>query len=147
MKYTSKFTIVFCSLIGIVISDVAPLTAASEKFYAVGTSEPTVKYLEKPSSPVPRELRRVAVEVHFDLVPTKMRFSMPCYPCMVTENDIHYSNGWTETYDPKASSSCEILWDQEAKYARMWVESQNPARIVVRVRAAKIGRASCRERV
>ncbi len=136
MKYTSKFTIVFCSLIGIVISVVAPLTAASEKFYAVGTSEPTVKYLEKPSSPVPRELRRVAVEVHFDLVPTKMRFSMPCYPCMVTENDIHYSNGWTETYDPKASSSCEILWDQEAKYACMWVESQNPARIVVRVRAA-----------
>jgi len=127
---------VFCSFIGIVISVVAPLTAASEEFYAVGTSEPTVKYLEKPSSPVPRELRRVAVEVHFDLVPTKMRFSMPCYPCMVTENDIHYSNGWTETYDPKASSSCEVLWDRQSRYARMWIESQNPARIVVCVRAA-----------
>jgi hypothetical protein len=55
---------------------------------------------------------------------------------MVTENDIHYSNGWTETYDPKASSSCEVLWDRESRYARMWIESQNPARIVVRVRAA-----------
>jgi hypothetical protein len=61
---------------------------------------------------------------------------MPCYPCQVTENGIHYSNGWTETYDPKASSSCEVLWDNEARYARMWIESQNPARIIVRWRAA-----------
>lgn len=110
------------------------LDAASGKFYAAGTSEPIVKYLQKPSSPVPRELRKVAVEVHFDLVPTMMRFSMPCYPCMVTENDIHFSNGWTETYDPKASSSCEVLWDNEARHTRMWIESQNPARIVVRWR-------------
>jgi hypothetical protein len=95
-----------------------------------------VKYMEEPSSEVPRELSRVVVEVYFDLVPTMMRFSMPCYPCMVTENNIHFSNGWTETYDPKASSSCEILWDKEARYSRMWIESQNPARIVVRWRAA-----------
>lgn len=109
---------------------------ASQGFYAVGPDRPVVQYLSEPSSAVPRELRRVAVEVHFDLVPTMMRFSMPCYPCMVTENGIHYSNGWTETYDPKASSSCEVLWDKEARYARMWIESQHPARIVVRVRAA-----------
>lgn len=44
--------------------------------------------------------------------------------------------GWTETYDPKASSSCEVLWDKEAKYARMWIESQNPVRIVARFRTA-----------
>jgi hypothetical protein len=125
-----------CSLVLIVICSFAALGTASEKFYAVGTNEPEVKYLEEPSSEVPRELQRVAVEVHFDLVPTMMRFSMPCYPCIVTENNIHYSNGWTETYDPKASSSCEVLWDKEARYARMWIESQNPARIVVRVRAA-----------
>ena len=136
MKYRSRFTIVFCSLALIFICSSASLSVASEKFYAVGTSEPIVKYLEEPSSPVPRQLRKVAVEVHFDLVPTMMRFSMPCYPCMVTENDIHYSNGWTETYDPKASSSCEVLWDRQSRYARMWIESQNPARIVVRVRAA-----------
>jgi len=110
--------------------------STTKGFYAVGPDKPIVKYLEKPSSPVPRELKRVAVEVFFDLNPTMMRFSMPCYPCQVTENNIHYSNGWTETYDPKASSSCEVLWDREARYARMWIESQNPARIVVRVRAA-----------
>jgi len=136
MKYKSRFTIVFCSLALIFICSSASLSVASEKFYAAGTSEPVVKYLEEPSWPVPRQLRKVAVEVNFDLVPTKMRFSMPCYPCMVTENDIHYSNGWTETYDPKASSSCEVLWDRQSRYARMWIASQNPARIVVRVRAA-----------
>jgi hypothetical protein len=136
MKNRNLFTIVLCSLVLTFICSFATLGAASAKFYAVGTSEPVVKYLEKTGSAVPRELRRVAVEVHFDLVPTMMRFSMPCYPCLVTENNIHYSNGWTETYDPKASSSCEVLWDKEARYARMWIESQNPARIVVRVRAA-----------
>lgn len=136
MGYRSRFTIVFCSLALIFICSFATPGAASQKFYAVGTSEPIVKYLQESGSPVPRQLRRVAVEVHFDLVPTMMRFSMPCYPCMVTEDGIHFSNGWTETYDPKASSSCEILWDKEARYARMWIESQNPARIVVRWRAA-----------
>jgi hypothetical protein len=135
MKNRNLLTIT-CSLVLIFVCSFAALGSASEKFYAVGTSEPVVKYLEKPSSEVPRELQRVAVEVHFDLVPTMMRFSMPCYPCMVTENNIHYSNGWTETYDPKASSSCEVLWDREARYARMWIESQNPSRIIVRVRAA-----------
>lgn len=110
--------------------------SGNETFSAVGPNEPIVKYLDSISSPVPDELERVAVEVFFDLTTVIMRFSMPCYPCMVTENNIHYSNGWTETYDPKASSSCEILWDKEARYARMWVESQTPARIVVRVRAA-----------
>jgi hypothetical protein len=108
----------------------------AEKFYAVGPDQPVVDYLDKPGWPVPRELKKVAVEVHFDLVPTKMRFSLPCYPSMVTENNIHFSNGWTETYDPKASSSCEILWDRDVRYARMWIESQNAARIIVRFRAA-----------
>jgi hypothetical protein len=103
----------------------------AEKFYAVGPDQPVVDYLDKPGWPVPRELKKVAVEVHFDLVPTKMRFSLPCYPSMVTENNIHFSNGWTETYDPKASSSCEILWDRDVRYARMWIESQNAARIIL----------------
>jgi hypothetical protein len=112
------------------------LLEPAETFHAVGVTEPIVEYLPEPGFAVPREVSRIAVEVYFDLVPTKMRFSMPCYPCMVTENNIHYSSGWTETYDPAASSSCEVLWDDEARYARMWIESQNPARIVVRVRAA-----------
>jgi hypothetical protein len=113
---------------------VAP--AADGEFRAVGFTEPVVSEYLEASSPVPRQLRKVAVEVRFDLTPTFLRFSLPCYPAMVTENDIHFSNGWTETYDPKASSSCEILWDRDSRYARMWIESQNPARIVVRVRAA-----------
>jgi len=113
-----------------------PLLETAKFFHAEGVTEPVVKYLTEPGFAVPREVSRIAVQVHFDMVPIKMRFSMPCYPCMVTENNIHYSNGWTETYDPEASSSCEVLWDDEARYARMWIESQNPARIVVRVRAA-----------
>ena len=115
---------------------IAESVEAADRFHAVGPSEPIVEYLDDLSSEVPRELRRVAVEVHFERVPTMMRFSMPCYPCMVAENGIHYSNGWTETYDPKASSSCEVLWDRQARYARMWIKSQTPARIVVRARAA-----------
>ena len=112
------------------------LLQPADSFHAEGVDEPVVKYLDEPGFAVPGEVSRIAVQVHFDLTPTKMRFSMPCYPCMVTENNIHYSSGWTETYDPAASSSCEVLWDDEARYARMWIESQNPARIVVRVRAA-----------
>jgi len=134
MNETSLLKKICCSLL--FVFSFTTLGAASGKFYAVGPSEPVVKYLDEVTSPVPREVRRVAVEVFFDLIPTTMRFSMPCYPCMVTENGIHFSNGWTETYDPKASSSCEILWDNEARTARMWIESQNPARIVVRWRAA-----------
>jgi hypothetical protein len=95
-----------------------------------------VEYLNRTADQVPDELENLAVEVHFDRHPTLMRFCLPCYPSQVTENNIHYSNGWTETYDPKASSSCEVLWDRDARYARMWIESQNDARIVVRVRAA-----------
>jgi hypothetical protein len=109
---------------------------AESGFRAIGPDSPVVEYLENPSHELPDELERVAVEVFFDRQPTRMCFSMPCYPSQVTENNIHYSNGWTETYDPKASSSCEILWDREARTARMWIESQTPARIVVRFRAA-----------
>ena len=116
--------------------DNSTLLEPADAFHAVGVSESIVEYLPELSSAVPGEVSKVAVEVLFDLVPTRMRFSMPCYPCMVTENNIHYSNGWTETYDPKASSSCEILWDDEARTSRMWIESQTPARIVVRWRAA-----------
>ena len=107
----------------------------SDSFYATGVTEPIVQYMD-PGFKVPREVSEIACEVYFDLVPTKMRFSLPCYPCLVTENNIHYSSGWTETYDPRASSSCEILWDKQARTARMWIESQNPARIIVRFRAA-----------
>jgi hypothetical protein len=38
--------------------------------------------------------------VTFDLLPTGMIFDLPALPCLVSENGIHYYNGWTETYDP-----------------------------------------------
>lgn len=69
---------------------------------------------------------------------------MPSFPCLVSENyntgnDISYYNGWTETYDPEAGAgSCEPLMDWENEYSRMWIESQNEARIIVRWRAALV---------
>lgn len=138
MQYKEKLLIAasLCLILELTGTVFQAESNAQEGFFAVGPTKPVIEYIQESSSPVPDELRRIAVEVHFELVPTMMRFSMPCYPCMVTENNIHYSNGWTETYDPKASGSCEVLWDSEARYARMWIESQNPARIIVRVRAA-----------
>ncbi len=136
MKNISLPEILTISFFKLLILTVSGQENVSNKFHAIGPDKPIVQYLDKSHKPVPDELERVAVEVFFESTEAMMRFSMPCYPCLVSENNIHYSNGWTETYDPKASSSCEILWDKEAKYARMWIESQNPARIVVRVRAA-----------
>jgi hypothetical protein len=102
-----------------------------ERFYAKG-----------PSSPVKmKPHQQGVVEVQFDLLPTSMCFNAPAYPCMVTENDIQYCNGFAETYDPRQSpndpmASFETSFDDFNKYSRMWIESQNDARIVVRVRGA-----------
>lgn len=83
------------------------------------------------------------VEVHFDMLPTSMRFNAPAYPCLVTENDILYSNGFAETYDPRLDpdaleTSFEPAFDDFNQYARMWIESQHDARIIVRVRGALV---------
>ena len=85
----------------------------------------------------------IVVEVYFDLLPTSMRFNAPAYPCMVMENDIQYCNGFRETYDPRLDpkakeTSFETAFDDFNEYSRMWVESQNDARIVVRVRGALV---------
>jgi hypothetical protein len=86
----------------------------------------------------PKRMRGEVV-VTFDQLPTKMSFNLPSFPCMVTENDISYYNGWTETYDEAAGEgSCEPLMDFENVYSRMWIENQNDARIVVRWRAALV---------
>ncbi len=83
--------------------------------------------------------KRGEVVVTFDLLPTRMSFDLPSFPCLVTENNISYYNGWTETYDEAAGEgSCEPLMDRENVYSRMWIESQNDARIVVRWRAALV---------
>ena len=99
-----------------------------------------------PSKPVKMGFRDKAVEVFFDLVPTSMRFILSAFPCMVTENGIVYSNLWAETYDPRnwraegGLASFEPLMDRNCRYARMWVERQSDARIVVRVRGALCNR-------
>ncbi|MSR55779.1 MAG: hypothetical protein EXS09_21255 [Gemmataceae bacterium] len=106
---------------------------AQERFHAKG-----------PSSEVKMEsYQQGVVQVHFDLLPTSMRFNAPAYPCMVTENDIQYSNGFAETYDPRLDqnvkeTSFEPGFDDFNEYSRMWIESQNDARIVVRVRGALV---------
>jgi hypothetical protein len=95
-----------------------------------------------PREPVRMDWREKAVEVHFDLVPTSLRFVLSSFPCMVTENGIVYSNFWAETYDPRdwraegGLASFEPLMDRKCRYARMWVERESDARIVVRVRGA-----------
>jgi len=101
-------------------------------------------YAKGPSSPVKmKPHQQGVVEVQFDLLPTSIRFNAPAYPCMVTENDIQYCNGFAETYDPIQSpdnpmASFETAFDDFNKYCRMWIESQNDARIVVRVRGALV---------
>jgi hypothetical protein len=126
------------TLLTILVASLLSLTAytrleAQESFHASG--------LTSPARMEPHQ--QGVVEVHFDLLPTSMRFNAPAYPCMVTENDIQYSNGFAETYDPRRDPnakepSFEPGFDDLNEYARMWVESQNDARIVVRVRGAMV---------
>ncbi|MGB5892642.1 MAG: hypothetical protein WBG58_00580 [Ignavibacteriaceae bacterium] len=90
-----------------------------------------------PSQPVKLEGSATAVEVFFDLLPTSLRFILPSFPSMVTENGIVYSNFWAETYEPRiGGGSFEPLFDFQNRYARMWIEHHSDARIVVRVRGA-----------
>jgi hypothetical protein len=81
--------------------------------------------------------KKPSVVVSFDLLPTAMEFYLPSFACQVTENGVKHSNWWAETYDLRVSGgSFETLMDRKNEYARMWIESQNEARIVVRVRGA-----------
>jgi hypothetical protein len=83
-----------------------------------------------------------AVRVTFDLQPTSMSFDLPWHFCSVAENGLKCAYFAAETYDPRhsdgsgANASFEAGMDKEARYARVWIEQQSPARIVVRVRYA-----------
>lgn len=100
---------------------------AQSEFSATGPIEPVKLPPQK----------KGAVKVTFDLVPTRMEFDLPSFPCMVTENNIKYSNFWAETYEPRiGGGSFEPLFDRQNRYAKMWIERQSDARIVVRVRGA-----------
>ncbi len=102
-------------------------------FKAVGQTQPV---LMKPH-------QQAVVTVSFNKLPTSLRFNAPSYVCMVSENDIQYCNGFAETYDPRqlpnaVETSFEPAFDDDNKYARIWIESQNAARIVVRCRGALV---------
>jgi hypothetical protein len=80
--------------------------------------------------------------VTFDTIPTRMSFDLPGHIKMISENGIPYTNGATETYIPAEGhhegASYESWNDHQNKYARMWIESRNDARIVVRHRCALV---------
>jgi hypothetical protein len=60
-----------------------------------------------------------AVEVFFENQPTSLRFNMPAYPCMVTENNIQYVTFGCETYDPRVGrKSFEPQQDLDNTYNR-----------------------------
>ncbi len=113
-----------------VVFEMAAQTIHPTEFKAVGNFDPDHKA---------ERGRRGEIIVTFDQLPTQMNFCLPSFPCLVTENGIHYYNGWTETYDEAAGEgSCEPLMDWPNTYSRMWIESQNDARIVVAWRAALV---------
>ena len=128
----------FCFVVLCLMVSLSAVLAGSEsgskakEFKAIGPTEPV-----KMEAAEFGERKKASVEVYFDLLPTSMRFYLPSFPCMVTENNIQYSNFWAETYEPRiGGGSFETLQDRSNRYARMWIQSQNDARIIVRVRGA-----------
>lgn len=83
-----------------------------------------------------------AVKVSFDLHPHTMSFDLPWHFCSVAENGLKFAHFAAETYDPRkwdgkgADASFEAGMDREGRYARVWIEHQSAARIVVRVQYA-----------
>ncbi len=99
----------------------------SRRFEAIG-----------PYTPVKMEAGSV-VEVRFDMLPTKIDFILPAFPTLISENGIGYCNNYAETYDHETGGhfkSFELIQDKENRYARMWIDTQCEARIVVRTMGA-----------
>jgi len=107
--------------------------AHAQKFQAIGNTDPN-------HQPPPHKQGEVVVT--FDTMPTKVSFDLPGHIKLITENGIPYTNGATETYITSEGfhegASYESWNDKENMYSRMWIESQNDARIVVRHRCALI---------
>lgn len=117
-------------------------TGPQAPFAATGRTSP---YQAPPPEPVSFPAEEAAVDVTFDRLPTKMRFVMCSFPSIMTESDMHYNSGYLETYDPERVPDDpelfpEVSWeacaDHNVQYNRMWIESQNEARILVKVIAA-----------
>ena len=100
----------------------APVT----RFEAVGLTEPQKL---KPGT--------TAVTVTFENVPYRMIFRPPWLTGFVAEKNIICAPGYAETADAKnCDGPAEVQQDKANRYARMWIEKQSAARIVVRTRAA-----------
>jgi len=116
-------------------------TGSQPPFAATGRTSP---YQAPPPEPTSFPAEEASVDVTFDRLPTKMRFVMASFPSIVSENDMHYNSGYLETYDPEravplsldGNISWEACADHDVQYNRMWIESQNDARILVKVIAA-----------
>ena len=109
------------------------LPARGAEFEADGNTDP-----DHQAPPNKQEV----VVVTFDALPTRMSFDLPGHIRMISENGIPYINGATETYIPSEGfhegASYESWNDEKNQYSRMWIESGNAARIVVRHRCALV---------
>ncbi len=59
-------------------------------------------------------------------------------PCWVTENNIWYTNEWTETWGGDVSSCAEPLMDRECRHSHARIIENTPARVVVHWRYALV---------
>ena len=101
--------------------------AHAQRFQAVGNTNPTLR---------PPPDAKGWVIVTFEGTRAHMSFDLPGHIKLITENGIPYTNGATETYITEEGfhegASYESWNDKDNRYSRMWIESQNEARIVVR---------------
>ncbi len=116
--------------------DIWSFTTSS--FSATGISDS----LTRPAEPVSHHYpnRYVPVEITFEETPTKFRFMTPAMPSTVSENGIHYNIGYCETGDrdhpaniDEVSFSWELISDEAFETIKIWIESQNDARIKARI--------------
>jgi hypothetical protein len=80
----------------------------------MSSAQPEMEFKARGNSDLDhRAPRRYKDEVvaTFDLQPVKMRFNLPSFPCLVTENNISYYNGWTETYEEELFASFGAFWN------------------------------------
>lgn len=107
--------------------------AGAAEFAATGPKDATRQ---------PQEKFLGAVKVTFDLQPTSMSFDLPWHFCSVAENGLKFAHFAAETYDPRrwdgqgANASFEPGMDKEGRFARVWIERQSQARIIVRAQYA-----------
>lgn len=103
-------------------------------FRAVNT---TLKYYEAWDAPWAIS-ENADVVVQFDESDSKFVFwhGTSYIPSWVTENNIHFNNGFNEGWNEHGS--CEPMSDKKAKYSTVKIIESNPARVVVQWRYALV---------